>query len=410
MNPVKIIGMGLGPDDLTERHIRMIAEADVLVGGRRHLWNYSDHPSEKIVIGKDVKALARQIARHAETKNVVVLASGDPLFYGIGKVFAAMLGADNVMVFPNITSVAGAFSRLKESWDDAAVLSFHGKKPDDHWVDVIRAHPKTAVFTDPVNSPSVLAKQLWGKGLDHYRMCVLENMGSDREKVAWYTFEEAASFTFDDPNMVVLKKEPEKEDGEKAVDHVPIGLGMPDSVFAHRNGLITKAEIRAVTLSKLNLSDSHVMWDLGAGSGSVSIEAAGFIRTGRIFSVEQHEERVADIRTNMERFGVKNIVPVTASLPQGLENLPDPDRIFVGGGGMDLETILTVALTRLNPGGIAVVNTVLLGNVHTAMTTLETLGFETDIVQIQVNSGHAMPWNMMLKAGNPVFIIRGVKQ
>lgn len=410
MNPVKIIGMGLSPEDLTERHIRMIAEADVLVGGRRHLWNYSDHPSEKIVIGKDVKALARQIARHAETKNVVVLASGDPLFYGIGKVFTALIGPDNVTVFPNVTSVAGAFSRLKESWDDAVVLSFHGKKPADNWMDVIKDHEKVAVFTDPVNNPSELAKTLWGKGLDQYRMCVLENMGSDKETVGWYDFEDAAARSFDDPNMVVLKKEPEKEDGEKAVETLPIGLGMPDSVFAHQNGLITKPEIRAVTLSKLNLSDSHVMWDLGAGSGSVSIEAAGFIRKGRIFAVEQHEERVADIRTNMERFGARHIVPVTACLPQGLENLPDPDRIFVGGGGMDLETILTVACNRLNPEGVVVVNTVLLGNVHTAMNTLETLGFETDITQVQVNTGHAMPWNVMLKAGNPVFIIRGVKQ
>jgi len=409
MNPVKIIGMGLGPEDLTERHIRMIAEADVLVGGRRHLWNYSDHPSEKMVIGKDVKTLARQVARHAETKHVVVLASGDPLFYGIGKAFAAILGKENVEIFPNVTAVAGAFSRIKESWDDVAVLSFHGKTPDDDGIDRILGHDKVAVLTDPVNSPSELAKQLWGKGVERCRMCVLENMGSDREKVGWYDLEEAAGRTFSDPNLVILKKDPEIKEGPEEPKALPIGLGMADDLFAHQNGLITKAEIRVVSLSKLCLEDHHVMWDLGAGSGAVSIEAAGFIRKGRIFALEQHEERVADIKENMARFAVTNMVPVTACLPGGMDNLPDPDRIFVGGGGRDLEAILTAACTRLVQGGMVVVNTVLIGNVHTAMTTLEALGYRTDVVQVQVNTGYAMPWNLMLKAGNPVFIIRGIK-
>lgn len=410
MIPVKIIGMGLGPEDLTERHQRMIAEAEVLVGGRRHLWNYADHGADKIVIGKDVKNLARQIARLAETKNVVVLASGDPLFYGIGKVFAGILGKDNVTVYPNVTSVAGAFARIKESWHDAGVVSLHGKAFDDDLFEIILSHDKVALFTDPVNNPAELAGCLWAKGFDDYGMCVLEHMGAPDEKIGWYGLEEASKLHFSDPNMVVLKKKTEKGDGVGDGPPPSIGLGMPDHAFAHRDGLITKAEVRVVSLSKLCLETGHVMWDLGAGSGSVSVEAAGLIRKGRIFAVEQHEERLSDIRENIRRFAVANMTPVMACLPRGIEDLPDPDRIFVGGGGKDLEDILNVACARLKQAGVIVVNTVLLGNVNTALTTLSDLGFETDITQIQVSSGHAMPWNLMLKAGNPVFIIRGKKR
>jgi precorrin-6Y C5,15-methyltransferase (decarboxylating) len=409
MIPVKIIGMGMGPDDLTAKHQRLIAEAEIIVGGRRHLWNYADHPACKIVIGKNVKSLIRQVAEHAAMKSVVVLASGDPLFYGVGKIFADALGKDNVEIYPNICSVAGAFARLKESWNDAGVISLHGRDVDSDIVDAIRRSEKVAVFTDPKNNPSELAKNLWGKGLDGYRICVLEQMGSDSEAVSWHSLEEAAGKSFSDPNMVVLKKEPEPEGTQNKNPVKTIGLGMPDQAFAHTEGLITKAEVRVVSLSRLSLSTDHVMWDLGAGSGSVSIEAAGFVKVGRIFAVEKNGERISQIRENIETFGAAHVVPVMAELPDGMDHLPDPDRIFVGGGGKNLEDILTKACGRLKKDGVVVVNTVLLGNVHTALTTLENLGFETDIVQIQVSSGHAMPWNLMLKAGNPVFVIRGKK-
>lgn len=411
MIPVKIIGMGLGPDDLTQRHRRFIAQAEILVGGRRHLLHFKEHPAEKIVIVRDVKALAGQIAHLALTKTVVVLASGDPLFYGIGKVFADVLGKEHVEVYPNVTSVAGAFARLKESWDDAGVISLHGKSYGGDLVAAIQRHDKVAVFTDPKNNPAELAGLLYAKGLDNYKICVLEQLGSEDELVRWYSLEDAAKQHFNDPNMVVLQKNIEDPLDEQPLEQEcpvrPLSLGMPDDCFAHRQGLITKSEIRVVSLSKLCLEAHHVMWDLGAGSGSVSIEASAFIKQGRIFAVEQHEERIADIRENIRRFGVSNVTPVMACLPEGLTSLPDPDRIFIGGGGKDLETILNTACDRLKPCGVIVMNTVLLGNVNTALTTLEKRGFETDIVQIQVSTGQAMPWNLMLKGGNPVFIIRG---
>lgn len=404
MNPIHIIGMGLGPDDLTQAHMSLIQDADILVGGKRHLAFFEDHPAEKISISAHVRELARNMGTRAETHKIVVLASGDPLYYGIGSVFIEVLGKDAVMIHPNVTSVAGAFARIKESWQDAGVISLHGRSPGIDLAVQIRAWDTVAVFTDPKNNPAVLASSLCDQGMTDYGICVLECMGSDQEKVRWFALGDAATTTFADPNMVVLKR---KKVGSTLCK--PLYLGMPDDDFVHQKGLITKADVRVVSLSRLCLAEHHVMWDLGAGSGSVSVEAACFIKNGSIHAVEQHQDRISDIKENIGRYGITHIRTHQAELPEGMDDLPDPDRIFVGGGGKNLGIILEKACSRLKKNGVIVVNTVLLTNVQTALQTLNNHGLETDIIQIQVSTSHAMPWDLMLKAQNPVFIIRGKK-
>lgn len=401
MNSIHIVGMGMSPRDLTGHHKTIIGSADLLVGGKRHLAFFPDFKGETLAITTNVRDLAVKLGEESRTKKVVVLASGDPLFYGIGTVFVEVLGKERVVIHPNITSVGAAFAKIGEPWQNAGVISLHGRDHDETLLGRIAGYDVAAVFTDPGNNPAKLAGTLMDKGLRGYRICVLEGLGMENEKVRWFDLPEAARATFADPNMVILKrpgKHPE-----------PVGLGMPDECFAHQKGLITKAEVRVVSLSKLCLAPDHVMWDLGAGSGSVSIEAAGILKQGVVHAVEQHEDRVADIRENIARFGVPHVHVHHGTLPEALDSLPDPDRIFVGGGGKHLDVILTKACGRLKPNGIIVVNTVLLSNVQTAMATLKEAGLEIDIVQIQVSTGHAMPWDLMLKAQNPVFVISGRK-
>ncbi|MBU1169433.1 MAG: precorrin-6y C5,15-methyltransferase (decarboxylating) subunit CbiE [Proteobacteria bacterium] len=409
MNPINIIGMGLSPHNLTSDHLSMIHDADILVGGKRHLACFPELSSEKISISSHVRDLALEIFKLSKTHKVVVLASGDPLYYGIGTVFVDVLGKEAVTIHPNVTSVAGAFARIKESWQDAGVISLHGRTMGCDLIDLIRPWDKVALFTDPKNNPALVAEFLLDQGVSSYEICVLECLGSDKEKVRWFELCDAAKDVFADPNMVILKRK--KHGLESCCDVRPeaLFLGMPDDCFAHQRGLITKAEIRVVSLARLCLLDHHVMWDLGAGSGSVSVEVAGFIKKGSIHAVEQHEDRIHDIKENIRRFGITNITTHQAELPQGMESLPDPDRIFVGGGGKNLGLILENACARLKQNGVIVVNTVLLSNVQAARDTLGLHGFETDLVQIQVSTGHAMPFDLMLKAHNPVFIIRGRK-
>ena len=182
---------------------------------------------------------------------------------------------------------------------------------------------------------------------------------------------------------------------------------MPDQWYAHEEGLITKAEVRAVSLAKLRLFNDHILWDLGAGSGSVSIEASLLIKKGRIVAIEKNPERIGHIRTNCKRFKVRNIDIIQTLLPQGLASLPPPDRIFIGGGGMDLPDIIQAAVGHLKPGGIVVVNTVLIQNIARSIETLQQNRMTTDVVQIQVHRGQDMPWGQRLEAANTVWIISG---
>ncbi len=240
--------------------------------------------------------------------------------------------------------------------------------------------------------------------LMNFKMCVLEAIGSDSERYDWYTLPKAAKMSFSEPNMVVLKRSPIEAHAKRN-----LVLGTPDNRYDHEGGLITKSEIRAITLAKLRLASDHILWDLGAGSGSISIEASLLVKKGRIFAIEQNPARIEQIKNNRKRFGVRNLKVIHAELPNGLSNLPQPNGIFIGGGGKDLKKIITAAVKYLKPAGCIVINTVLVPNLQVAMTTLSQLKFETDVIQVQINRTRQMPWAERFEAQNPVWIISGTR-
>jgi precorrin-6Y C5,15-methyltransferase (decarboxylating) len=405
MNPVTIIGMGMTIEDLTARHLEIIDTADILVGGKRLLDLFKESRARKKVIGRDIDGAVNFVRQEMKKQMVVVLASGDPMFFGIGKRMVDAIGANNTLIYPNISSVSAVFARIKEPWDDVRVISLHGRKNMRRLLKALEEENKIAVFTDPKNNPAWLAVRLLENQFLNYKICVLETLGSDAEKVNWYTLVEAASMKFADPNMVVLSRSPlARKDKER------LYLGAPDSWYDHQKGLITKPEIRAISLSKLRLASDHILWDLGAGSGSVAAEASLLIKKGKIFAVEKESERVAQIKNNKKRFGIGNLKAIQAELPQGLEELPRPDRIFIGGGGKQLKSIITAAARYLKPKGVMVINTVLIPNVETARGTLEKLDFETEVIQAQINRSRQMPWAERLEAQNPVWIVTGMRK
>ncbi len=403
--PVNIIGMGMSIDDLTLRHLEMIHNAHVLVGGRRLLDYFKNSSAEKKLINGNLKQVTAFIQERLKTDDrIVVLCSGDPLFFGMGSLLAASLGPDNIRVHPNITAIGAAFSKIGESWQDARVLSFHGRNPETAFLDTASCADKIALLTDPVHTPGKIAGMLMRHNKTGFDICVLEKMGTLNEKISWHTLEQAMQMKFDEPNVVILKKTGKVE---KTMPLENLHLGMPEEWYDHQRGLITKAEIRAVTIAKLSLCGHHVLWDLGAGSGSVSIEAGVLIKTGKIFAVEKDPARVEQIRANAQKFGVFNLQVVPARLPCGLDGLETPDRIFIGGGGKDLPDIIRRAAGHLAKDGVMVVNTVLTGNLTAALEVMHRLGFTTDAVQIQVSRSQAMPYDQRFAAENPVWIIRG---
>jgi precorrin-6Y C5,15-methyltransferase (decarboxylating) len=404
MKTVTIIGMGLTPKDLTAEHLKIIEKADILVGGKRLLDQFSRSTALKKPIDKHLEEIIDFIKDRMASRAIVVLASGDPLFFGIGARLIKALGVENVVIYPNISSVAAAFARIKEPWSDVRVVSLHGRNNEGVLLNVLEKKNVVAVFTDPKNNPARLAQRLIEEDFINFKVCVLESLGTTEERFNWYSLDRAAGMVFAEPNLAILKRSSEDPKGMK-----PLHLGLPDNYYHHQQGLITKSEIRAIALSKLRLLKDHVLWDLGAGSGSISIEASLLVPSGRVFALEKKPERIRQIEINKSRFGVKNLEVVHAVLPEGLEGLPRPDRIFIGGGGRDLEKIIKAAVTFLKPDGLVVVNTVLMQNIQTATETLKALDFKTSKVQVQISRSQDMPWGDRLEAQNPVWIVTGIR-
>jgi precorrin-6Y C5,15-methyltransferase (decarboxylating) len=403
MNPVAVVGTGLSFDDLTHKHLDIIAHADILVGGKRLLSWFPQHPAQKREIVSPVSEVISDIQKWKNQKKIVVLASGDPLFYGIGQTLLKAMGPQYVEIYSNISTLAAACARIKLSWDDIRTISLHGKNREQDLAASLRGNQHIFVLTDPKRNPQWLAAFVSQQSPHKWIMCVLEQLGGMSEKITWILPEKISGTTFSEPNVVVLKKE--KKEHPRSLT-----LGAPEQWYNHDRGMITKSEVRAVSLARLRLLKDHLLWDLGAGSGSVSIEAALFITRGKIFAIDRHPDRIKQIQTNVINFGIRNVEVIQASLPDELENLPSPDRVFIGGGGKRIPAIIEKVSQRLLPGGRLVINTVLLETMISAIDTLNHLKFTTDIVQLQVNESTPMPVGMRFAAKNPVWIISGELQ
>ncbi len=206
MKTVKIIGMGLSPQDLTAEHLRIIETADILVGGKRLLKHFADCRAQKKSIDKNIDGIIEFIKDRMATRSIVVLASGDPLFFGIGARLVKALGAENVVIFPNVSAVAAAFARIKEPWSNVRVVSLHGRDDARALFKALETENVVAVFTDPQNNPARLAQRLIEEELTHFSLCVLESLGTSGERFNWHRPYQAAAMTFAEPNLVILKK------------------------------------------------------------------------------------------------------------------------------------------------------------------------------------------------------------
>jgi len=412
MIPVHVIGLGMSPEDLTPQAREIIREAQVLVGGRRLLGYFPGHPAEKIILGKDPEATLAQIPALAANQRVVVLASGDPLFYGVGPLVVEHLGADRVVVHPNITAVQAACARLQMAWQDAQIISLHGRTLE-HLEAALGRAGKLIIYTDPEHTPGAIARFLLAGGQNEARLCVLEDLGQETERVTWLSPEEARKQEFSPLNMVVvLPAAPAVKGLSPGGAATPkraelLHLGLPEEALEHQRGLITKAEVRAVVLAKLGLSPGLVFWDVGAGCGSVGLEASLLLPGGRIIAVEQDIDRAAQIRANGKKFGVGNLEVVCGQAPGCFSGLPDPQRVFIGGGGQDLPAIMKEVLDRLGREGRVVVTAALLETLAAAREVLSAAGWKIEVVQLQVSRSQPLAGGIFMQALNPVWIVTG---
>nr|HID58224.1 precorrin-6y C5,15-methyltransferase (decarboxylating) subunit CbiE [Desulfobacterales bacterium] len=402
MRPVHVVGLGVDYKNLTPLVSRLIYTADVLVGGTRLLAGFHDHPGMKIPIRGPLSNVIERVKQEMlSDRDVVVLADGDPLFFGIGTRLIKALGAEHVLTYPNVTILQAAASKMKIPWQDIRTVSLHGK--NDIWP-LLRALVSSdfvAVYTDHDFHPARIAEELIQRNVDGFRMRVFENLGGEREQIRILELCEARESTFSPLNLVLLQR--------VMCPEIPLRLGIEDSLYLHKKGLITKREVRAFGLCLLDIQPHHTIWDLGAGCGSVAIEASVLAREGKVFAVERDPIRVQLIRENLRRTGAYLVEAICGEMPSCLELLPDPDRIFIGGGiGRD-NSVLEMAARRLKPGGKLVLHLILFGSLIRARQYLNCLGWPFCISQVQVSRSKNLAGDQRLEALNPVYILSATK-
>jgi precorrin-6Y C5,15-methyltransferase (decarboxylating) len=395
-------GAGSLPVALLER----VQTADVLAGGDRHLAYFPEFRGQRLALRPPLEAWIAQVAAASDMgRRVVVLATGDPLFYGIGARLIAQLGIERLEIYPHLTSLQMACARLGVSWDDATWVSVHGR-PFECLRKVLGRAAKIGVLTDQCCSAEAICRWLVEHGVEEYEVAVLENLGSDVERVVRGRPSVLLAETFAQLNVVLLLR---RSDWKLPPRQERSLLGTPEESFEHRrtgDGLITKAEIRAVTLARLQPLATDIAWDVGAGSGAVAIEWGRLLQDGMVYAVERDAERYERLQANVWRHRAHNVVPVLGEAPACLADLPDPDGIFIGGSGGHLPALLRQACSRLRPGGRLVANFVLLEHVHEAQHTAHLLGLDADLIWLSVARGRPLAGKTMLEPLTPVAIVR----
>lgn len=397
---IYLIGAGIaGWEGFSAKALEVIDKAEVLIGHQRHLDIFPDYPGEKQPL-EDLSMMLDYLK--TTDKRVVVLGSGDPNFFGVARFLLRNLHKDRIEIFPNVTSIQYAFARIKEPWDDAIFVSVHGRGLKGA-IDRIVAAEKAAVLTDSTNTPAMIARELVHRGAEGYDAWLCEDMGTPAEKFTKTDVRGLAELQASPLNILILIKT-----WEPNLEHYPV-IGIDDEEFATAKKLITKQEVRAVTLGKLKLQDDLVMWDIGAGSGSVSIEASNLMPNGKIYALEKNPQYIVFVRGNLKKFVARNVVLIEAYAPEGLDDLPDPDRVFIGGSGGMLEDIIDAVDKRLKSDGVIVLNAVTLDTLTKAVEFLEDHGYTVEVTCVNIAKTRGLTEFKMFEAHNPVYIVAAWK-
>lgn len=400
--PICVVGLGLDINDLPPKVAERIAKAQVLVGGKRHLQHYADHPGEKLAVTAPLSKVIEAVDGYdKDDKDVVVLATGDPLFFGIGTTLLEAFGPGRVELMPNVSTLQVAAARTKIPWSDVATISLHGREDMRMLYEALTRNTRVAVLTDARSIPAAIAQALLDKGSENYRMWVFEDLESERERVDLYDLATASQKTFSRLNLVLLERL-----GPPAN---PLCLGIPDERFAVQDRLLTKWPVRAAGIAALQLVSGNVLWDLGSGCGALAIEAAAVMGSGTVWAVEKRSDRVQLIRENIRRCQALQVEAVHGTMPRCLDELPDPDRIFIGGGLSRDPEILDVVCDRLAPGGRLVVHCILLDTIALVRNYLQEAGWRCEITMLQASHSAPLGKDVYLKAENAVSIISASK-
>jgi len=398
--------IGIGPDGLSglgELVRTKIAQCSILVGTARHLSYIPESPVRRLLID-DFLSLSGKLA----DEDIVVLVSGDPLFFGLGRLLLERFPAEQLAFYPHLTSVQLAFNRIKQTWQDAQIISVHGRSLLPVVAALREGKTKIAILCDPHNNPSSIARLYLQSDLSvDYQFWICSDLG-DPLKETIHSFEgqqinELLEREFPSLSLLILLG----QDRMIKIQDFPI-LGIKDESFysfPDRPGLMTKREIRLQILSEMELLPGQTIWDIGAGTGSVSIEMARLSPSSSIYAIEKTDMGVVLINKNIQTFGLSNVQIIQGNAPSVLAELPIPDRIFIGGSGGKLEEILNYIQTRLPRGGRLVLALATLEHLCLTHAWLKKHHWKYHLVELQISRSVSLGDLTRLIPLNPVNIV-----
>jgi len=392
---VYLIGIGMGnPDTLTVGAKRAIEGSGLLIGAKRLLEPFAHIDCEKLELIKSDDIAAALSCAHCEQASVLL--SGDVGFYSGATALYDKLAAFDVEAIPGISSVVFFCAKLHTPWQDAALVSAHGREHDA--VGVIQSNAKTFCITGGKTKVEDICRDLVQRGLGDVRVAAGERLSYDDERIVRGTATELASMEF--ANLTVML----------ALNDHPVAraYGAPslaDGDFLRGKAPMTKEEVRALAIAKMRIAANHVIWDVGAGTGSVSVEAALAAPRGTVYAIERNAEAIDLMRRNRETAGASNMVVVEGLAPEALASLPAPNRVFIGGSSGNLDGIVTAALGA-NPQVRICATAVTIETLSDLLACLKAHGVnDADIVQVSIaRADHVGSYHLM-RAENPIYIV-----
>ena len=424
---IAVIGTDAGGlASLTAASLALVAQADLVAAPKRLLaglpaWWELEQAAGRVEVGKACPALVasdqpdaaftKLEAGRAEGQRAVVLASGDPLWFGIGRLLLQRFGPEALAFEPAPSSMQLAFARIGRPWQDASWISLHGRDSEALAAALQKRPVALAVLTDPHQGGAAAVRTLLrASGLEEsYAFWLCERLGHPAERVQRLAPQAPLPPDLDPLNLVLLVAEPPAPLADPS--DLPL-FGLEDGLFLQlpdRPGLMTKREVRIQVLADLDLPRTGVLWDLGAGVGSIGLEALRLRPGLELWALEQRGGSASLIRANAERLGVTPAGVVEGRAPEALAELPDPDRVVIGGGGSERAAVLAAVIQRLRPGGRVVIPLATIEALAELRPLLERAGFALGVSQHQAWRGAPLADGTRLAPLNPVLVLKGTK-
>ena len=391
---ISLVGIGMGAEKtLTLEGKKALNEAELLIGAKRMTEAVQKH-GQMVLHEYRSEKIVEYIREHPKYRTVAIALSGDVGFYSGAKKLINQLDG-NVEVICGISSVVYFMSKIGLSWDDAKIVSAHGR--NCNLISLIRHNPKVFSILGTEDGVAVLASRLVYYGMGDVTLYVGENLSYENEKIF---HDKAANLTeYRGDALSVVTACNEKATPLSAVH------GISDGEFLRGKAPMTKEEVRTVSLSKLRLSEDSVCYDVGAGTGSVSVEMALRAWMGQVYAIEKKEDALALLKENKKKFAVDNLVIIPGVAPEAMTELPAPTHAFIGGSSGNMQDIINLLLEK-NPKVRIVINCITLETVTEAMNAIRDFGLEdVDIVQLAAARSKSIGRYHMMMGENPIYII-----